>query len=100
MTQTTTAEITGDTDTTVVPAPGVGQRQRIHQIAVGCNLVGTNAAIEFENGVGGAIVFSQLAAAGGRVERFDPPLILAEDTLLNVATKGSGVWNITVWHEG
>lgn len=99
MSQTTTDPITTDTDTTLVAAPGAGERTRINAIIVGISDEGTAAAILFENAANGPILFSMLAAQGPRVFTFPRPLVLAEGAVLNAATSGAATWHITVIHD-
>lgn len=100
MTQTAVAEITGEGDTTIIAAPGPGERITIRSITLCPNVIGTTAAITLENGASGPGLVSQLAVAGGVqfVYPRDAPLMLAEATLLNAETTAgsSATWIVTV----
>ena len=97
MSQQTTDPITTNTDTTVLAAPGAAEIRKISSILIGVSVIGTTAAIRFEDGVNGDVLFSHLAVAGGKVINFPryAPLVLSAGNLLNAATIGGGS---ATWH--
>ena len=103
MKQVTVGPITTNTDTTIVPAPGAGELRKIKALLIGVSVIGTTAAIAFEDGVNGDVLFSHLAVAGGISVVFpdDAPLLLTAGALLNAATTGGGAatWHITAIYE-
>jgi hypothetical protein len=100
-----TFQISTNTDTAIVPAPGNGERIYVKFLSVGVATAGTTSRLRVENGQGGDVIL-RCATTSADVEvatLLDPGgsrlyngYALSENTALNVNTSGSGAATVEV----
>lgn len=99
-----TFQITSNTDTAVVPAPGAGQRIYVYYIGVSVSVAGTSSRLRVENGAGGDVIFRAATTGADSFNHANfstansqySGYALAENTALNVNTSGTAAATVDV----
>lgn len=100
-----TFQISSNTDTAVVAAPGNGERIYVKYVKISVATAGTGSRARVENGAGGDVILrAATTAADASAEFYGDQgegrnyagYALSENTALNVNTSGSGAATIDV----